>query len=445
MQVSRDLARNLNLGTTPIIWYTSTGMMKKMTKSISFIALVSLFLLPSFLFAEHGTEPVTTTPIHSYTFSGPEPNVYYGANLQCNYQGAKTIFTLDKNAIFNQDTSMCLGNKIISSYCNFNGYKQPGSQPLAGKPGQIIQNVFHPWPDTTLLLMSIADCGTKTCVTKDGKAQCVALAVTPSLPSIIPSSSPESEKCDKITIKKVVGDTEVQKGGSFTWQLAKTGMMLDEDDFLQTGFESSIELCFPEKSTIIIEPLSQVSISGFLKDADSIIHAALKIKMGGTRINIRGVAGSTDFRVKGPNLTTAVRGTIFDMAVSNPARDALLAKNFGTKEELTELFEKALTKSEELVTTVILHKGVVDLLTTDRQVTLTATGDNGDKQAVVKTLPSGEITIMTEQENIASSQPSPQNTKSNKSVFYLFLVIIVGGSIVVYFWLRKKFDSEAVR
>lgn len=222
------------------------------------------------------------------------------------------------------------------------------------------------------------------------------------------------------------------------WIPVTEGMIVGIFDLVQTGFDSEADICVPKENIITIGPLSQAQIETPL----SLTRTTVGLRMGALNLNVRGVAGSTDFRVSSPNVTTGVRGTTFNIVVTNQKRDELLRKGKTSQQENRQVFEDAMLNYKDLTTTVTLQEGKIALQVGEKViVSLPSTEEKVGKTAVVRISTQGipileteETTKRTSVQGTEEITQAPQ--RNNMFIIILFLVLIAG--VGGYFVIRAK-------
>jgi hypothetical protein len=115
---------------------------------------------------------------------------------------------------------------------------------------------------------------------------------------------------DTATVRRILGKVEIQQPGQ-AWQAAAVGMELPLGATISTGFNSQavIEL---GGSVLTLRALTRIRIDE-LRVREGVAVTGLSMPVGRIRAEVRGAEGlRTDFSVRGPVSTAAVRGTGFD-------------------------------------------------------------------------------------------------------------------------------------
>ena len=111
-------------------------------------------------------------------------------------------------------------------------------------------------------------------------------------------------------VRRIVGKVEIQQPGE-TWIPAEVGMELPLGATISTGFNSQAVLEI-RGSVLTLRALTRISIDE-LEVRDNVAVTGLSMPVGRIRAEVRTTEGlNTDFRVRSPVSTAAVRGTGFD-------------------------------------------------------------------------------------------------------------------------------------
>jgi hypothetical protein len=136
-----------------------------------------------------------------------------------------------------------------------------------------------------------------------------------------PASEPSEKASEtdteesKPVIESIEGDCEYRDSEEADWAAAKKGQAVEPGGTLCTGFDSKVIVRFPEKSTLELGSLTQVSISAFFK-AKKELEARLKVTVGSVRVRVQRGEIQSDFQVSTPHTTTAVKGTDWEVITS---------------------------------------------------------------------------------------------------------------------------------
>jgi hypothetical protein len=115
---------------------------------------------------------------------------------------------------------------------------------------------------------------------------------------------------DTAVVKRIAGKVEIQKPGE-AWLPAAVGMELPLRATISTGFNSQAILEIGS-SVLTLRALTRIRIDE-LQVRDDVAVTGLTMPVGRIRAEVRSTEGlSTDFRVRSPVSTAAVRGTGFD-------------------------------------------------------------------------------------------------------------------------------------
>ena len=111
-------------------------------------------------------------------------------------------------------------------------------------------------------------------------------------------------------VRRIVGKVEIQRPGE-AWIPAEVGMELPLKATISTGFNSQAVLEV-RSSVLTLRALTRIRIDE-LGVRDNVAVTGLSMPVGRIRAEVRTTEGlSTDFRVRSPVSTAAVRGTGFD-------------------------------------------------------------------------------------------------------------------------------------
>jgi hypothetical protein len=111
-------------------------------------------------------------------------------------------------------------------------------------------------------------------------------------------------------VRRIVGKVEIQRPGE-AWIPAEVGMELPLRATISTGFNSQAVLEV-WGSVLTLRALTRIRIDE-LEVRDNVAVTGLSMPVGRIRAEVRTTEGlSTDFRVRSPVSTAAVRGTGFD-------------------------------------------------------------------------------------------------------------------------------------
>jgi hypothetical protein len=116
------------------------------------------------------------------------------------------------------------------------------------------------------------------------------------------------------TIREITGTVEIRRSENSGWVKAVTGMALDQNMSISTGFRSTAIIDLGG-SAITVRPLTRIRVEE-LAASENAENVALFIQAGRVRANVAPSpgGGKVDFRVRGPSATASVRGTEFDMS-----------------------------------------------------------------------------------------------------------------------------------
>jgi len=111
------------------------------------------------------------------------------------------------------------------------------------------------------------------------------------------------------TIKAIEGDVTVKMDDKSEWIKASVGQVMNENSYLMTAFESDCDIEFVDKSVMKIKELSKIQINKFSNELKK-VDAQVTLYNGSVRAKVhKDVDKNTQFQVKTPVSTIAVRGT----------------------------------------------------------------------------------------------------------------------------------------
>ena len=119
-------------------------------------------------------------------------------------------------------------------------------------------------------------------------------------------------------ITEMTGTVEVKNADASVWTAARTGMEIDKNTALSTGFRSSVVIKIG-KSVITVKSLTCLSIEEIvsLQENERIIFT---MQTGRIRTQVNPPTGiKTDFTVRSPSVNASVRGTEFEFDTINLA------------------------------------------------------------------------------------------------------------------------------
>ena len=112
-------------------------------------------------------------------------------------------------------------------------------------------------------------------------------------------------------IQDMTGTVELKAGGSGDWVPAKTGDRLESATIISTGFKSTALLTVGN-STMMVRPLTRLSLEELLLDRDNVETINVGLQTGRVQVNVNPPAGSkTSYTIRSPMATASVRGTSF--------------------------------------------------------------------------------------------------------------------------------------
>jgi hypothetical protein len=109
----------------------------------------------------------------------------------------------------------------------------------------------------------------------------------------------------------IKGKVEI-KGLQGNWVPATEGMKLDLRSTISTGFDSTATLTI-EKSTIVVKPLTRLSLDKLVEQSSGSVAASMSLRVGSVQAKVKAATPGTpqDFKVQSPYSTASVRGTYF--------------------------------------------------------------------------------------------------------------------------------------
>ena len=115
----------------------------------------------------------------------------------------------------------------------------------------------------------------------------------------------------RAVFRTVTGKVEIQNPGEQIWRAASAGMEVPIRATISTGFGGGAVLELGA-STLMVRQLTRLRIDE-LSTQNSVTRTNLSMPVGRIRAEVRSTAGTTtDFKVRSPVSTAAVRGTGFE-------------------------------------------------------------------------------------------------------------------------------------
>ena len=115
----------------------------------------------------------------------------------------------------------------------------------------------------------------------------------------------------QVVFRTVKGKVEIQNPGEQTWQAASSGMEVPIRATISTGFGGSAVLELGA-STLTVHQLTRLRIDE-LTTQNNVARTNLFMPVGRIRAEVKSTAGATtDFTLRSPDSTAAVRGTGFE-------------------------------------------------------------------------------------------------------------------------------------
>jgi hypothetical protein len=118
-------------------------------------------------------------------------------------------------------------------------------------------------------------------------------------------------------IRELNGTVEVKRSADAGWTRAAAGMRLERDMSISTGFKSTALISLGN-STLTVRPLTRISLEELAASPEA-EKTTLFLRTGRIRADVAPPAGGgkVNFQVRSPSATASVRGTEFDMDLSN--------------------------------------------------------------------------------------------------------------------------------
>jgi hypothetical protein len=115
----------------------------------------------------------------------------------------------------------------------------------------------------------------------------------------------------------IKGKVEI-KGLQGSWVPATEGMKLDLRSTISTGFDSTATLTI-EKSTIVVKPLTRLSLDKLVEQSSGNVAASMSLRVGSVQAKVKATTPGTpqDFKVQSPYSTASVRGTYFGFGLTS--------------------------------------------------------------------------------------------------------------------------------
>lgn len=127
-----------------------------------------------------------------------------------------------------------------------------------------------------------------------------------------------------VKVGKVEGTCEIQPPSEGEkdpeWKPAKTGQVVPGGSKISTGFESKLFLDLADKGLIVVDALSQGKLAPLVKKGEQ-VEGELYMKSGNAKIHIKKKQVRSNFDVTTPQMTAAVRGTIFEINTTSQRGD----------------------------------------------------------------------------------------------------------------------------
>lgn len=125
---------------------------------------------------------------------------------------------------------------------------------------------------------------------------------------------------NKATIIKLEGKVEVKIGDKGGWAAAQEGMKLTQNDSVKTGPKSYADLKLGVIAGIKIRENTELRLSELSSNPDGAENVTLYLDLGEVLVDARGIKKGSDFQVHTPTTVAAVRGTIYNVKVSEEGK-----------------------------------------------------------------------------------------------------------------------------
>jgi hypothetical protein len=125
-----------------------------------------------------------------------------------------------------------------------------------------------------------------------------------------------SQTTDSVSAQLVIdyGTVEVQHNGG-TWEPAKSGMLLHQSDAVRTGEDTYASVILFESSIVRLDSNTQILIKELISDAAA-TNVTIEQETGRTWNTIQKISGIDNYEVQTPTTVASVRGTTFDVNVT---------------------------------------------------------------------------------------------------------------------------------
>lgn len=130
-----------------------------------------------------------------------------------------------------------------------------------------------------------------------------------------PRSGSVASAANAATVAVVRGDVDLMHaGGAFVPAL--DGQVVSDGDIVRANTQGLAVLTFFEGSTLTVEPGSQVTVTNLSRVGADGINVTIEQTIGRTWASVQKLAPGSQFQIKTPTSTAAVRGTAFETVVA---------------------------------------------------------------------------------------------------------------------------------
>jgi len=127
------------------------------------------------------------------------------------------------------------------------------------------------------------------------------------------------------TISEMEGEVLVAKSSSENWQKAEPNAMLVEGDVIKTGPNSSATILVDENGAagdILIRENSTMKIASLIMNQETADKdTVLDLAIGKVLVHANKLEGNSNFAVKTPTSMAGVRGTMFEVEVTEENKE----------------------------------------------------------------------------------------------------------------------------
>lgn len=132
--------------------------------------------------------------------------------------------------------------------------------------------------------------------------------------------SPALAAASQATVMDIQGSAQCLKVGSAEWAPLTPGMVLSEGDKIKTGPESQVRLELmgnAKTAELVVRKDTEFLLSKFRHDeASQIDSTMLDVEIGSVLVKAEKLIGASKFEVKTPTSIVGIRGTTFEVNVS---------------------------------------------------------------------------------------------------------------------------------